>query len=156
MGFRAPGRVLDIDGREVHSATVPGCRPGGSHLMNAIGRHPLFAEPTASFCRIAGVAIFIQHVAERHADLRIARTLDRRKILLAVEGADVLPADLNSREFHDALRVDDLRSVTLDPFWIHVNWTNFIRRGVQSYTDAILRLGGGRVSLLAAAGLQYP
>ena len=67
--------------------------------MDAIGCHPLFAEPTASFCRIAGVAIFIQHIA----DLRIPRALDRRRILLAVKGADVLPADLNSREFHDAL-----------------------------------------------------
>jgi hypothetical protein len=71
--------------------------------MNSIGCHPLFAEPTASFCRIAGVAVFIQHIAERHADVRIARALDSRKILLAVEGADVLPADLDSREFHEAL-----------------------------------------------------
>ena len=51
--------------------------------MNAIGRQPLFAEQTASFYRISGVAIFIQHIAERHADLRVARALNRRKMLLA-------------------------------------------------------------------------
>jgi hypothetical protein len=107
VGWRQIPEGTRPDGREVHSASrgrpVPGCRAGGSHLMNAIGRHPLFTEPTASFCRIAGVAIFVQHIAERHADLRIARAPDRRKILLAVECADVLPADLNSRELHDAL-----------------------------------------------------